>query len=338
MTTDKHYLYLIKDLAYHYAFRNEQFNITKLSNKNFCILNHSNPLVEEVNLISILKNKNIADKFPMKFFDTSNLKSNDLCNIDKPSISYKYTKTIRNTILNYNSVIKESLDHQDMVCQCNTSQYKNSDHGHIVTGNLNFIKNLELRKVFEQGLNFRIPVLRDKTRALKSISEGLTDYIKKTSNRYKVPITAFEEWKNTVIDKVEQHMNHLATGYTSTEKFIRDKSKFDASLNELHNDFVCVPTDKSNNNVTIVCKKLYVSVIEKELGESFESVDVTCTESKIISDQAITIPTNDCNLARFYATCKQHKPPIKFRFTTFLITNIKNSTNFSKRNPIFLYF
>ena len=34
---------------------------------------------------------------------------------------------------------------------------------------------------------------------------------------------------------------------------IRDKSKFDASLNELHNDFVCVHTDKSNNNVTIVC-------------------------------------------------------------------------------------
>ena len=37
-------------------------------------------------------------------------------------------------------------------------------------------------------------------------------------------------------------------------------------LNELHEEYVLVPVDKAVNNITIICKKYYVSVILTEIG------------------------------------------------------------------------
>ena len=37
-------------------------------------------------------------------------------------------------------------------------------------------------------------------------------------------------------------------------------------LNELHEKYVLVPTDKAANNIAIICKKYYVTVILTETG------------------------------------------------------------------------
>ena len=41
-----------------------------------------------------------------------------------------------------------------------------------------------------------------------------------------------------------------------------------ADLDKLHKEFVLVPTDKAKNNINIVCKKFYISMIEKELSSN----------------------------------------------------------------------
>ena len=50
-------------------------------------------------------------------------------------------------------------------------------------------------------------------------------------------------------------------------------------LNELHEKYVLVPIDKAANNIAIICKKYYVTVILKEIGildagnETYEKIN-----------------------------------------------------------------
>ena len=47
-----------------------------------------------------------------------------------------------------------------------------------------------------------------------------------------------------------------------------------ADIDELHKEFVLVPTDKAKNDITIVCKKFYISMTEEELSsDTFTKVN-----------------------------------------------------------------
>ena len=97
--------------------------------------------------------------------------------------------------------------------------------------------------------------------------------------------------------------------------------RFFIKLKKLQEQYVFVPTDKSANNISIVCKKFYLSCIQDELENTFKAVDKNADD--IISDHKSKLKEfnvlNDdsCNeLSSFYATCKQHKSPVKFRYIT----------------------
>ena len=56
-----------------------------------------------------------------------------------------------------------------------------------------------------------------------------------------------------------------------------------ADLDKLHKEFVLVPTDKAKYNITIVCKKSYISMIEKELPSN-TFAKVNRSEDSIIDE------------------------------------------------------
>ena len=64
-----------------------------------------------------------------------------------PIVSYTYPKTIAGKIFNYKQTIA-NLDFNKgtntMQCECNTSPYIYPPAGHVVTGNLNIIRNRHL--------------------------------------------------------------------------------------------------------------------------------------------------------------------------------------------------
>ena len=49
----------------------------------------------------------------------------------------------------------QSLTDDTYTCNSENSKFCNSDHGHIITGDLNLIKKPNLRKHFYKGSNFR---------------------------------------------------------------------------------------------------------------------------------------------------------------------------------------
>ena len=67
-----------------------------------------------------------------------------------PVISYTCTKTIADKIFNHRKVV-EQMNMDDgtvqLECNCNSSNYKYEACGHIVTGDLNIIKDVKLRNL-----------------------------------------------------------------------------------------------------------------------------------------------------------------------------------------------
>ena len=81
-------------------------------------------------------------------------KSNDKLPEDPPSIVQSLTPTISNKIFNYKDTV-ESIDTEDLntfgtnlrSCQCDNSPFVDPDHGHIMTGDLSFVKKQAIAKI-----------------------------------------------------------------------------------------------------------------------------------------------------------------------------------------------
>ena len=73
------------------------------------------------------------------------------------AICYSYKKPLRNFIFNYSKVVS-SYDSSSSVnnCDCFNSKLCYKPHGHIITGNLDFVRHAELRKLLKKGPKYRI--------------------------------------------------------------------------------------------------------------------------------------------------------------------------------------
>ena len=80
-------------------------------------------------------------------------------------IIFKYTKNIGSKILNYNKTLKNTgtMSYNDILimnCECSDSPFKHDTFGHIITGDLNIIREQELRHLISHGTKYReIPSL-----------------------------------------------------------------------------------------------------------------------------------------------------------------------------------
>ena len=106
-----------------------------------------------------------------------------------------------------------------------------------------------------------------------------------------------------------------------TYKFnnILSKKANKEALNHLKQDFVLAPVDKASNNVALICKAYYMSVITAEIKESPTFTTMPENEQNIfdnISNSGYISTTDNLRLPMLYATCKMHKNPKDFRFIT----------------------
>ena len=129
----------------------------------------------------------------------------------------------------------------------------------------------------------------------------------------------FREWRNGIVAKVRDQLS--GRDYYGFNSVLNDEEVI-LALDQLHSEFVLVPTDKASNNVTIVCKKFYVSLIQKELTSSNFIVDTRSGDdiikehSVFLSRFGIAMLDSNKKLPSLYYTPKQHKNPVGFRMIT----------------------
>ena len=63
----------------------------------------------------------------------------------------------------------------DHVCDCSNSPFADSNHGHVVTGNLNIVGNQKLRSLLSKGPSYREANKIDWGKAYLCIKRGVVD-------------------------------------------------------------------------------------------------------------------------------------------------------------------
>ena len=308
---------------------NQKKKVKKCPKYMFPIQYH-NKGFDFINLASILRDNDVINTLP-----------NHLQLDDVPSVVYRLEDTIRNKIFNYKKTVSE-IDINDTIsygsglpsCNCHSSSFKDTHHNHIVTGDLRFIENNDLRRLLSKGPNYREPRSINWNKCLEIIKVGVSICSSSMgSGSNGIDLTT---WENKIVEKVSQKIEVLKTKTTprKTNPILKRES-VQHYLEKLHREFVLVPIDKAANNIAIICKRHYIEVILKEIGHLGEEGNNTYVKSgreasEIISENneytsrlKFQTEEDDNILPVMYWTPKMHKTPIGKRF---IIASKKCST------------
>ena len=242
-------------------------------------------------------------------------------------------------IFNYNIFLKNLKQNDirsilDEGCDCQNSPYIYEPHQHIITGDLQIVSNIDLRKFMSYGNKFREPIYQSATDLSTSLFTAVDDFALTSCRKYKTRIENFEEWKEEVkrilknrIDYLKERKPQLFERKTS----IIEKYEVKQCLKDLKKKYIICAIDKAANNFVFVCKKYYLVTLMLELGVDLSTLDcvgnityqpVNITDLEIINQHSqfmkdhfdVTINRDNECIPRIFWNPKLQETPCKTRF------------------------
>ena len=232
----------------------------KKSPKFVCVVDFINKGMDSIGLSKIINKHDVFEKLPDK------IKSQE----SKICVTYKLRNPIRNKIFNYKETIASISVHDPpslTTCSCDESEFKDPDHGHVVTGDLRIVEDVKLRKLLSKGPNYREPRTINYNKCKSEIFKSLDHFITVLIERYKLDIQDLNDWRTAIITALDDKINHLKSFVKP--KAVKPVLKNDVSLScleKLQQQFVLVPIDKASNNIAFICKYFYIRRILDEVG------------------------------------------------------------------------
>ena len=302
-------------------FKPTQISKVNDSKREFFHINFRDKGLDHINISGILRTKTVIDKIPVYFSDK-----------EPPIVGYKFNKSIGGKFFNYKQFLTEDLDSIDtdnITCDCHGSEYKDIIHNHIITGNFNIIENSTLREMFKKGPKYRLPQRINWQEDKKIIDSFLNDYIdkwvkkeKKSDNTLSLDKNSLYCWKKEILNIVDRRI------ISGTKIFGKTSSiKLEGSLREelerLQNKFVLTPTDKAQNNILFTCKFYYLKVLREELTKPGQSTYILSNLSQDLINNDIIAFSESKNIKikeemkeipLIYWIPKMHKNPVGSRF------------------------
>ena len=295
----------------------------KAKPKNICTIFFANKAVELINVSKLLNDvslNNSRPSIPTKF--------------ESPMITYKLRSPISTKIFNFNKFVKSidvnrvRHDDSDIPCDCNDSEYKDTHHNHIITGDLHIVRNDKLRDLFAKGPQFREPQPVNFSDAKDAIISGMKECITKWCVKNALDTIVMRPYLDVLERLIDNRVAQLRERHRNSNRHsIFNDAGVKENLKELQNKFVICPIDKAKGNVAFICKRFYVKVILDEVGVSRnegsptysstdESVATIVNKHKLFlaSKFHLSVPEDSETLPGIYWLPKLHKTPIKFRF------------------------
>ena len=300
-------LYVIKDIAVHKLSRHHPSPVKKTAN-SYLVVDYVNGLLDDINLPSLINNKEIMDKFPH---------DSEFCT---PSLSFKYSRTTRSRITNYKKAVQEDVSSTRCNCANYPPEYVDNHHQHVFTGDINIVEDKNVKTLFSKGLNYREPQKPDKAKVKSACQAAIDRYINTVSPRVNMNTSAFTPWKVELLKAIDSKLSTVQL-YNYNSELGNSASR--NYLDKLHKDFVIAPIDKASNNISIVCKSYYHQVLNNEILQSgnFEQVqeseiDVVDRLDQFLKSKGIQVDESSQKLPFLYFTPKMHKDPPGSRFIT----------------------
>ena len=89
-------------------------------------------------------------------------------------------------------------------CNCHSPSFKDTHHNNIVTGDLRFIENVELRRLLSKGPNYREPRSINWNKCLEIIKAGVSICSSSMAGGSNgIDLTT---WENKIVEKVSQKL------------------------------------------------------------------------------------------------------------------------------------
>ena len=153
-----------------------------------------------------------------------------------------------------------------------------------MTGNLKVIKHSTLRSLLCKGPKYREPRNTNWDKIFEDIKTSVKACQLTWAAKEKCDSNVLNEWCIKVIEDVKSKIQLLKNKSSIRRRFgtILHRKDVKTYLQELHKDFVLVPTDKAGNNIAIVCKKFYIEKSMQELN-IFTSHDGLASQSTYIA-------------------------------------------------------
>ena len=121
------------------------------TNRPFLKIKFANKGIDALNLSNILNQKSVQSNIP-PYFEYK----------ESPCISYSYISSVATKNFNYKTSLQQidfqSLSQNPLPCSCSGSEFLYAPCGHIVTGDLNIVRNDKLRDLLRKGPKYREPV------------------------------------------------------------------------------------------------------------------------------------------------------------------------------------
>ena len=301
---------------------NDKFN--KID-KTYIVFPFKNHDMDKLEIHSILHDRGVCRLLPDKvsklyppkiFFSLNNPVSLKLCNYSKFLNSLNIEK------------IKDVLRND---CYCNIHRkFVYDQYQHVLTGDMSFVKDSKLRKLFELGTKHRLSKHVKTKETLDDIQYAIDQHIKRVSTTNKIPPESFSDWKTKILKLAKDRLYKKASNEKPCNE-IRLSSDLLKELQSIHDHFVVVPVDKASSNYSFICKKFYILVLLKELGFDLNNLEPKGNITYAIDHRKIeNIISQHCDdlynlfkirckeenkkVARLYWLPKLHKTPYKFRF------------------------
>lgn len=253
-------------------------------------------------------------------------------------ITWKCSGPIRNMLCNYNRFLRGLTNDEifkivNSPCECSNSPFKYEPVGHIVTGDLDIVKDKRIRELFQKGAKYRALVDDSCHAAAAEISSAMTREIIDKCRLNRNQATRYTDAFNKILSariinilNFDLYSNHENVHSTSTSNYSK---KY---LKQLQNRFIITPADKAANNYIFTCTKYYVLRFCQELGIRCSGQTLICsgndtyqvtseTEASLIERHTadmrnfnLCIPSSEKAIPHIFGIPKLHKNPYGTRF------------------------
>ena len=93
--------------------------------------------------------------------------------------------------------------------------------------------------------------------------------VRQDVQKKRIDPVVLNEWSSSLMDLVQNRVNKLKKIKRfrfSAKKAVLSKPIIKNYLQQLHDCYVLVPTDKAWNNISIICKNYYIQLLLNEIG------------------------------------------------------------------------
>ena len=116
--------------------------------------------------------------------------------------TFKYTATIGKMLFNYRTVAQNLDEHITTTCDCEVfenSPFYDNTFKHIITGEMNFITDMNLRVFLRFGTKFRINKKLNHEKSYSIFKSELEKFILGISYKFNKPLPLYINWKNNIL-------------------------------------------------------------------------------------------------------------------------------------------